>query len=85
MNLQPGSRIGLLGVNGAGKSTLVKAMVGDLPLLSGERVCGEHLPIGYFAQHQLEALDIHASALLHVQRLSPDATEQVHPQFSRWF
>ena len=81
VNLQPGSRIGLLGVNGAGKSTLVKAMVGDLPLLSGDRVCGEHLSIGYFAQHQLEALDIRASALLHIQRLSPNATEQVIRNF----
>ncbi len=81
VNLQPGSRIGLLGVNGAGKSTLVKALVGDLSLLRGERVTGEHLAIGYFAQHQLEALDIHASALLHIQRLSPDATEQVIRNF----
>jgi ATP-binding cassette subfamily F protein 3 len=76
INLQPGSRIGLLGVNGAGKSTLIKALVGDLPLQAGERVAGEHLSVGYFAQHQLEALDIHASALLHIQRLSPNATEQ---------
>jgi ATP-binding cassette subfamily F protein 3 len=74
--LQPGARIGLLGANGAGKSTLVKALVGDIQLLKGERVCGEHLRIGYFAQHQLEALDVGASALLHVQRLSPGATEQ---------
>ncbi|HNN87083.1 MAG: ATP-binding cassette domain-containing protein [Pseudomonadales bacterium] len=76
VNLQPGARIGLLGVNGAGKSTLIKALVGDLPLLAGERVMGEHLAIGYFAQHQLEALDMNASALLHIQRISPSATEQ---------
>lgn len=81
INLQPGARIGLLGVNGAGKSTLIKALVGDLPLLSGERVTGEHLAIGYFAQHQLEALDMHASALLHIQRISPDATEQTIRNF----
>lgn len=76
IELQPGSRIGLLGPNGAGKSTLIKSLTSSLALLSGERICGEHLHIGYFAQHQLEALDVQASALLHIQRLSPQAKEQ---------
>lgn len=61
LSLIPGARIGLLGANGAGKSTLIKTLVGDLELLTGERHEGEHLRIGYFAQHQLEALDMDAS------------------------
>lgn len=76
LSLLPGSRIALLGPNGAGKSTLIKSIVADLPLLNGERTCGEHLQIGYFAQHQLEALDADASPFLHIQRLSPQASEQ---------
>jgi ATP-binding cassette subfamily F protein 3 len=32
--------------------------------------------MGYFAQHQLEVLDLQASPLLHLQRLSPQATDQ---------
>ncbi len=76
LNLHPGSCIGLLGANGAGKSTLIKALLGDVPLHSGERIEGEHLRIGYFAQHQLEALDLDASPLVHLRRLSPKATEQ---------
>lgn len=75
-SILPDTRVGLLGPNGAGKSTLVKSLVGDLELLSGQRVCGEHLKIGYFAQHQLEALDLDASPYLHLQRLNSKAAEQ---------
>lgn len=76
MSILPGSRIGLLGANGAGKSTLIRSLAGELPVISGEVYQGEHLSIGYFAQHQLESLDVEASPLLHLQRLSPDAREQ---------
>ncbi|MDF2182594.1 ATP-binding cassette domain-containing protein [Neptuniibacter sp. CAU 1671] len=76
LNLAPGSRIGLLGPNGAGKSTLVKTLVGDLALLSGESHRGEHLKVGYFAQHQLEALDLDASPALHLKRMTPLRTDQ---------
>ena len=80
-SILPGMRIGLLGVNGSGKSTLIKTIVGDLPALSGELTDSEHLSIGYFAQHQLEALDLHASPLLHLQRLDPQATDQALRDF----
>jgi len=76
LSIHPGSRIGLLGANGAGKSTLLKSLAGALPLLEGERVTGEHLKLGYFTQHQLEALDLDASPALHIQRMSPKAREQ---------
>ena len=76
LSIVPETRIGLLGPNGAGKSSLIKTLAGSLPLLSGERTNGEHFKLGYFAQHQLEALDVTASAALHIQRLSPQAREQ---------
>ena len=75
-DLHPGTRIGLLGPNGAGKSTLINSLTGDLGLLSGNRVYGENVKIGYFAQHQLEVLDSQASAFLHIQRISPKSTDQ---------
>jgi ATP-binding cassette subfamily F protein 3 len=76
IQLRPGSRYGLLGKNGAGKSTLLKSLIGELPLLAGQRQTGEHCSIGYFDQQQLEALDMQASPALHLQRLNPGAREQ---------
>ena len=72
----PGHRIGLLGPNGAGKSTLLKTLCEEIPLLSGERNTGEHCHIGYFAQHQLESLDVKASGTLILQRMNPKASDQ---------
>jgi len=76
VSLVPGHRIGLLGANGAGKSTLIKTLCEELPMLAGQRHEGEHLKLGYYAQHQLESLDVKASPVLMIQRLSPQATEQ---------
>ena len=72
VNLQitPTSRIGLLGMNGAGKSTLIKSLVGDLALLQGTRKASELLNIGYFAQHQMDALDGNASPMLQLSRIA---------------
>ncbi|WP_111637648.1 ABC-F family ATP-binding cassette domain-containing protein [Marinomonas shanghaiensis] len=73
--LRDGQRIGLLGPNGAGKSTLIKSIVGEISILAGDRILGENLKIGYFSQHQLSALDLDASPLLHIQRLTPKVLE----------
>jgi ATP-binding cassette, subfamily F, member 3 len=68
MSLRPGARLGLLGPNGAGKSTLVKTIAGVLEPLSGRRIAGHGLQVGYFAQHQLEQLRPDESPLQHLVR-----------------
>ncbi|MEQ8689904.1 MAG: ABC-F family ATP-binding cassette domain-containing protein, partial [Pseudomonadales bacterium] len=72
----PGDRIGVLGANGAGKTTLLRALVGDLPPQSGELVRGQHCAVGYFAQHQLESLNLEQTALSYLTSYREDWREQ---------
>ena len=69
-SLTPDTRLGLLGPNGAGKSTLIKTLVGEIAALHGERIVSDHTRIGYFAQHQVDHLDLKASPLLQLTRIA---------------
>ena len=70
-------RIGLLGKNGEGKSTFAKAVMSELSPLNEDGFIRRHkkLRIGYFAQHEIDALNPQHSAYDHVVDLMPDATE----------
>ncbi len=68
-------RIALLGANGNGKSTLVKLLAGRLSPFTGNVTRADKLSVGYFAQHQLDELNVDASPYDHVRRLMPDAVE----------
>ncbi|MDX1529517.1 MAG: ATP-binding cassette domain-containing protein, partial [Gammaproteobacteria bacterium] len=74
--ISPGDRIGLLGRNGSGKSTFIRLLAGEIEPLSGSRETSSNLVCGYFAQHQLELLDLQASPLAHLKRVDPEFEEQ---------
>ncbi len=76
LNIAAGDRIGLLGSNGAGKSSLLKTLAGALPPLLGKRLEADALNIGYFAQHQLEQLNLDENPLWHFQQIDKQATEK---------
>jgi len=76
LQVRSGARIGILGANGAGKSTLVKTLADELAPISGTRKAARGLEVGYFAQHQLDILDLDASPLQHLARIAPDTREQ---------
>jgi ATP-binding cassette subfamily F protein 3 len=75
LRIDTDDRIALLGSNGNGKSTLVKLLANRLPPFAGHVTRAEKLAVGYFAQHQVDELDIDASPYDHVRKLMPDAPE----------
>jgi ATP-binding cassette subfamily F protein 3 len=81
LNVSPTDRIGLLGANGAGKSTLIKALAGELVPIDGVIVSSPKLSIGYFNQHQVEALNIDETPFWHLKRLD----SKLDPQQIRTF
>ena len=75
LRLDVDDRIGLLGVNGAGKSTFAKMVAGALPLLAGHMKREQRIRVGWFHQHQIEALDPADTPLEILRRERPDDGE----------
>jgi ATP-binding cassette subfamily F protein 3 len=75
LRLDVDDRIGLLGVNGAGKSTFAKMIAGALPLQGGHMKRENRIKVGWFHQHQIEALDPDDTPLDIIRRELPDDSE----------
>ena len=75
LRIDTDDRIALLGSNGNGKSTLVKLLAGKLQPFSGQVTRADKLSVGYFAQHQVDELNLDGSPYDHIRKLMPDAPE----------
>ena len=75
LSLANDDRIGLLGSNGNGKSTFAKLLGGRLEPMAGNLSKSPKLEAGFFAQHQVDDLNLDDTPYLAVQRLMPDAPE----------
>jgi ATP-binding cassette, subfamily F, member 3 len=69
-----GDKIGLIGANGKGKSTLLRIVAGT-ETFEGERIEGHNVKDAFYAQHQLEALDINNTVLEEMKLCGSGKTE----------
>ncbi len=58
MNLYRGEKVALVGINGAGKTTLTRLITGELKPQIGKLELGERVHVGYYTQHQIDALNL---------------------------
>jgi len=69
-----GDKIALIGANGKGKSTLLRIIAGTEPF-EGERKWGHNVDEAFYAQHQLEALNINNTIIEEMKESGSKKTE----------
>jgi len=72
--IERGDKIALIGANGKGKSTMLRIIAGTEPI-GGERTLGYNVLMGFFAQHQLESLNVENTLLDELKECGSTKTE----------
>src|SRR3954454_21403954 len=75
VEIDRGDKIALIGANGKGKSTLLRIIAGTDSNFEGERTWGHNVEESFYAQHQLEALDLNNTVLEELQTCGSGKTE----------
>ncbi|RJE72722.1 ABC-F family ATP-binding cassette domain-containing protein [Reichenbachiella sp. MSK19-1] len=74
-NIERGDKIALIGANGKGKSTLLRMIDGD-DNMEGEAKIGFNVNPAFFAQHQLQSLNIENEILEELKQFGSGKSEQ---------
>ena len=72
--IERGDKIALIGANGKGKSTLLRIVAG-MEEHEGQRVWGHNVDESFYAQHQLESLNLNNTILQEVQECGTKKTD----------
>ncbi len=70
-----GDKIALIGANGKGKSTLLRIIAGMEPIDQGESQPGHNVRASFYAQHQLESLNLESEILEELNQCGSGRTE----------
>jgi ATP-binding cassette, subfamily F, member 3 len=76
LSVYRGEKIAMVGENGAGKTTLTRLIYGDLTPQQGSVTLGQNVEVGYYSQHQIDALDLDKTVMDEVTAYSTEATPQ---------
>ncbi|HEY0297587.1 MAG TPA: ABC-F family ATP-binding cassette domain-containing protein [Arachidicoccus sp.] len=72
--IERGDKIGLIGANGKGKSTVLRIIAGT-ENFDGERIWGHNVEESFYAQHQLESLNLNNTILEEMQLCGSGKTD----------
>ncbi len=74
ISMERGDKIALIGANGKGKSTALRIVAGTEEL-DGKRRLGHNVSFTFYAQHQLESLNLEHNLLEELKYANPTKTE----------
>jgi ATP-binding cassette subfamily F protein 3 len=74
VSMERGDKIALIGANGRGKSTVLRIVAGTEPI-EGKRRLGHNVSFTFYAQHQLESLNVTHNLIEELKYANPTKTE----------
>lgn len=75
LQVKRGQKLGIVGLNGTGKSTLLKAIMEEIPFITGRARLGSQVKVGYFDQHHRN-VDPRNTVFQQIHGVNPQAVKQ---------